>query len=88
MAAIQLPTPSWARDHHGETEVYTKEDLLAAMASEREACALAVEAEHVGADVCDDCDNEADDTYNMALRHGAAAVRARAEAQVFVTGVR
>ena len=24
----ELPIPSWARDHHGETEVYTKKDMI------------------------------------------------------------
>ena len=49
----------------------------AAVAAEREACALACEAEHVGADVCDDCDNETDESYNRALRDGATAIRER-----------
>lgn len=33
---IELPTPHWARDLHGETEVYTKDDLRAAIAAARE----------------------------------------------------
>ena len=49
-------------------------------AAEREACAQVCEAEHVGADVCDDCDNELDETYNRALRDGATAIRARGAA--------
>lgn len=49
-------------------------------AKEREACAQVCEAEHVGADVCDDCDNEADETYNRALRDGATAIRERGAA--------
>ncbi len=49
-------------------------------ASEREACAQVCEAEHVGADVCDDCDNDLDETYNRALRDGATAIRARGAA--------
>ena len=44
---------------------------------EREACALACEAEHVGVDVCDECACETDETYNRALRDGATAIRAR-----------
>ena len=31
--------PQWARDHHGETEVYTKADLDAARKDMRERCA-------------------------------------------------
>ena len=46
-------------------------------AKEREACALACEAEHVGVDVCDECACETDETYNRALRDGATAIRAR-----------
>ena len=46
-------------------------------AKEREACALACEAEHVGGDVCDECACETDETYNRALRDGATAIRAR-----------
>ena len=46
-------------------------------AEEREACALACEAEHVGADVCDDCNNETDEAYNRALRDGATSIRMR-----------
>lgn len=49
-------------------------------AAEREACAQVCEAEHVGADVCDDCDNELDETYNRALRDGATAIRERGAA--------
>ena len=46
-------------------------------AKEREACALACEAELVGVDVCDECACETDETYNRALRDGATAIRAR-----------
>lgn len=37
--ALELPTPSWARDHHGENEVYTAQDLR----NIREAAAKLVE---------------------------------------------
>ena len=40
-----------------------------------EACAERVEAEHVGADVCDDTDNDSDQAYNTALRDAAQALR-------------
>jgi len=49
-------------------------------AEERERCAKAVESEHVGQFVDDECDNEGDRAYNMALRHAAAAIRARGQA--------
>ncbi len=51
-----------------------------AVLAESEACAQVSEAEHVGADVCDDCDNELDETYNRALRDGATAIRERGAA--------
>jgi LmbE family N-acetylglucosaminyl deacetylase len=35
MSKVYMPTPSWARDHHGETEVYTGEDLEAYAAAVR-----------------------------------------------------
>ena len=44
---------------------------------EREACAVACETEHVGADVRDLCDNAADEAYNRALQDAAAAIRRR-----------
>lgn len=44
---------------------------------EREACAKACEAEHVGASVADACKDYADECYNRALRHAAAAIRER-----------
>ena len=53
---------------------------IALILQEREACALACESEHVGEDVCDDCDNEADGAYNRALRDGATAIRERSNA--------
>ena len=46
-------------------------------AEEREACALACEAEHVGKDVRDPCDNASDEAYNQALEHAATAIRQR-----------
>lgn len=65
-----LPTPNSAL-----VRIVTKAVLI-----EREACAKVCEAEHVGADVCDDCDNELDETYNRALRDGATAIRERGAA--------
>ena len=40
-----------------------------------EVCATRLEAEHVGADVCDDTDNDEDAAYNTALRDAAQALR-------------
>ena len=48
----------------------------AATAAEQDRCAKVVEAEHVGESVDDECDNEEDSAYNLALRHAAAAIRA------------
>ena len=72
----------YARYERPSTEWIAALDLFATKVAEteREACALACEAEHVGADVCDDCDNEADETYNRALRDGATAIRERSNA--------
>lgn len=46
---------------------------------ERDACAKACEAQHVGEDVHDDCDNYGDMAYNQALRDAADAIRARGD---------
>jgi hypothetical protein len=47
----------------------------AASKAMQERAAVAIESEHVGKSVEDDCDNEEDFFYNTALRHGAAAIR-------------
>jgi hypothetical protein len=41
-----------------------------------EAAAVQCEDEHVGQGVNDDCENNGDRAYNLALRHAAAAIRA------------
>jgi hypothetical protein len=41
-----------------------------------EEAAKGCEQEHVGESVNDDCDNNGDRAYNLALRHAAASVRA------------
>jgi hypothetical protein len=41
-----------------------------------EAAALKCEDEHVGQSVNDDCDNNGDRAYNLALRHASVAIRA------------
>ena len=64
-------------DGHWYSPAAVRRMLLAVVAAEREACALACEAEHVGVDVCDDCNHETDESYNRALRDGANAIRER-----------
>lgn len=51
------------------------EKIEFALKVQSEVCALLVEAEHVGTNVSDACDNDGDAAYNRALRDGAAAIR-------------
>ena len=50
--------------------------LEAFAAKVRDVCVVRVEAEHVGENVCDDCDNERSAAYNRALRDAAQSLRA------------
>ncbi len=52
------------------------------VAQEREACAKVCESEHVGKSVADECDNDGDCAYNMALRDAAAAIRERGNQEI------
>jgi hypothetical protein len=56
--------------------IATPDELAAFTALVLEEAARACEQDHVGESVNDDCDNNGDRAYNLALRHAAASVRA------------
>ena len=58
------------------TKYYSDETVIFLIQQEHEACAKVCEAEHVGENINDPCDNEGDSAYNTALRNAAAAIRA------------
>jgi hypothetical protein len=74
----ELPIPAWARDHHGETEVFTKDDLSA---YGLQCYQLAMER---AAQVCEDVEEkpwygyENPNTFQDAQWKCAAAIRALA----------
>lgn len=51
------------------------EKIEFALATQSEACAALIEAEHVGVSVDDDCETASDAAYNRALRHSSMSIR-------------
>ena len=66
----------WAKCNEGAPDGIATEQAIEDFAARViEVCATRVEAEHVGADVCDDTDSHEDAAYNRALRDAAQALR-------------
>lgn len=66
-SSFKLPTPTWARDLHGETEVYTVEEVQAILAEHNKMVPTLVQALKRLADVADGVS----ETYNTSLMDDA-----------------